>query len=288
MFQDEARFGRINDPRRCWAPRGLRRQVCARIVREYTYVFAAVSPQDGTLDTLALPEVNAFSMSVFLDEVAQRHPQENILMVLDGAGWHRARDLRIPENRQLLALPPYSPQLNPVEHLWEKIREKWFPNLVFDSLAGVADRLVEALATLENSPDRVAQITGFDWILSIPMNATQYEYRRKSIFCNLHPARIGNRSEERHWYGRHGSLEFRGNQGGSPQLFKGLRLWPVEFGSCGLNQPLVPAALNLWQDRSPRHGLPCAVVPARAASVIQRLGGAFRCSALNKPGVLRG
>ena len=51
MFQDEARFGRINDPRRCWAPRGVRPQVCARIVREYTYVFAAVSPHDGTLDT---------------------------------------------------------------------------------------------------------------------------------------------------------------------------------------------------------------------------------------------
>ena len=71
-----------------------------------------------------------------------------------------------------LPLPPYSPQLNPVEHLWEEIREKWFPNLVFDSLAGVVDRLEEALATLESDPHRVAQITGFDWIVSIPMNAT--------------------------------------------------------------------------------------------------------------------
>ena len=92
--------------------------------------------------------------------------------VLDGAGWHRARDLRIPENMRLLPLPPYSPELNPVEHLWEEIREKWFPNLVFDTLTGVADRLVEALAALENNPHRVAQITGFDWIVSIPMNAT--------------------------------------------------------------------------------------------------------------------
>jgi len=172
MFQDEARFGRINDPRRCWTPRGLRPQVCARIVREYTYVFASLSPHDGTLDTLVLPEVNALAMSVFLAEVAQRHPQDHILLVLDGAGWHRARNLRIPENVRLLPLPPYSPELNPVEHLWEEIREKWFPNLVFDTLTGVADRLVEALAALENNPHRVAQITGFDWIVSIPMNAT--------------------------------------------------------------------------------------------------------------------
>jgi transposase len=172
MFQDEARFGRINDPRRCWAPRGVRPQVGARIVREYTYAFAALSPHDGTLDTLLLPEVNAFAMSVFLAEVAQRHPQDDILMVLDGAGWHRAKDLRIPANMRLLPLPPYSPELNPVEHLWEEIREKWFPNLVFDTLTGVEDRLVEALAALENNPHRVAQITGFDWIVSIPMNAT--------------------------------------------------------------------------------------------------------------------
>jgi transposase len=172
MFQDEARFGRINDPRRCWAPHGVRPQVCARIVREYTYVFAALSPHDGTLDTLILPEVNALTMSVFFAEVAQRHPQDDILLVLDGAGWHRARDLRIPENMRLLPLPPYSPQLNPVEHLWEEIREKWFPNLVFDSLTGVADRLVEALAALENNPRQVSQITGFDWIVSIPMNST--------------------------------------------------------------------------------------------------------------------
>jgi hypothetical protein len=80
--------------------------------------------------------------------------------------------LQVPEKICLLPLPPYSPQLNPVEHLWEEIREQWFPNLVFDSLAGVADRRVEALAALENDPDQVAQITGFDWIISIPLNAT--------------------------------------------------------------------------------------------------------------------
>ena len=73
---------------------------------------------------------------------------------------------------RLIPLPPYSPQLNPVEHLWEDIREKWFPNLVFDSLQAVEDRLVEALATLENDPQRVAQIAGFDWIISILMKAT--------------------------------------------------------------------------------------------------------------------
>jgi len=85
-------------------------QVGARIVRAYRYAFAALCPHDGTLDTLVLPEVNALARSVLLAEVAQRHPQDDILVVRDGAGWHRAKDLRIPQNMRLLPLPPYSPE----------------------------------------------------------------------------------------------------------------------------------------------------------------------------------
>lgn len=165
MFQDEARFGRINDPRRCWAPKGFRPEVGMQIVREYTYAFGAVSPRDGTLDSLVLPVVTAEAMSIFLEEVARHHPEEFILMVLDGAGWHRANDLTVPENMRLEALPPYSPQLNPVEHVWDEIREKWFTNEVFNSLEAVEDRLVEALVALENDRELVASATGFDWII---------------------------------------------------------------------------------------------------------------------------
>lgn len=172
MFQDEARFGRINDPRRCWAPRGCRPEVGMQIVREYTYALGAVSPQDGALDTLVLPVVTAEAMSIFLAEVARRHPQEFILMFLDGAGWHRANSLVIPENMRLEALPPDSPQLNPMEHIWDEVREKWFANEVFDSLDGVEDRLVEALVALEDHQHLVASITGCDWLINCPLTAT--------------------------------------------------------------------------------------------------------------------
>ena len=107
------------------------------MVREYTYAYAAVSPADGVLDSLILPTVNAQAMSLFLHEVSQRHPDDFILMVMDKAGWHVANDLVIPENMRLIFLPPYSPELNPVEHLWDEIREKWFPNKVFNSLKEV-------------------------------------------------------------------------------------------------------------------------------------------------------
>ena len=172
MFQDEARFGRSQDPRACWAPPGIRPTVAAQFVREYVYAYAAVSPHEGTLDSLVLPVVDAAAMSLFLAEVARRHPDELLLVVLDGAGWHRAQELVVPANMQLLPLPPYSPELNPTEHLWDEIREKWFANTVFASLDAVEDQLVAALVTLEQDPRRVAELTGFPWITAISLNAT--------------------------------------------------------------------------------------------------------------------
>ena len=96
----------------------------AMVTQEYTYVYAAVSPLDGTLDTLILPCVNGSCMEIFLQEVSARHAQENILMVLDGAGWHKNQSVPSPDNLQLLFLPPYSPELNPVEHLWDDLHQR--------------------------------------------------------------------------------------------------------------------------------------------------------------------
>jgi transposase len=171
MFQDEARFGRISDPRRCWGPRPLRPQVKSALVREYLYAYAAISPGDGVLDSLILPEASTICMNVFLAEVAARHRQDFIVMVLDGAGWHRSHDLEIPENMKLLPLPPYSPELNPVEHLWEELREKSFHNKVFDSLDAVESQLMEALFTLEKDSERITSMSAWPWIINIILNA---------------------------------------------------------------------------------------------------------------------
>jgi len=132
----------------------------------------AVSPHDGVMDSLILPEVNAEAMSIFLEEVAMRHPDEFILMVMDQAGWHKAKDLVIPENIRLIWQPPYSPQCNPVENIWDEIREKWSPNLVFKSLQTVEDTLADALVTLENHNGKTKSISGFEWIISMSLNAT--------------------------------------------------------------------------------------------------------------------
>jgi len=140
------------------------------VTQEYTYAYAAVSPLDGVLDTLILPSVNGACMQIFVDEVASRHAEANILMVVDGAGWHRSQDLKMPSNLRLHLLPAYAPELNPVEHLWDDLREKSFHNRVFDSIESLEAHLEQALADLEKSHKRTRGITGWPWIIKALSN----------------------------------------------------------------------------------------------------------------------
>jgi len=166
MFQDEARFGRLSDPRKCWAPAPMRPVVAVAIVREYIYAYGAVTPQDGALDWMLSAKMDTLNMGAFLDHVSNKHPDEFVLMVLDGAPSHRAHHLRVPDNMALVRLPPYSPELNPAERLWDDLREKEFANRVFDSLGAAIAQAARGLKRLENSPEALQSLTGWDWILS--------------------------------------------------------------------------------------------------------------------------
>ena len=137
MFQDEARFGRMVRIRRCWAPTPLRPMVCNGYEREFVYVYGAVSPLQGELDWMITRQMNTANMTAFLAQVSATHRREFIVMVVDGASSHVAKDLVVPENIRLLRLPPYAPELNPQEHVWDELREKEFPNRVFADLESV-------------------------------------------------------------------------------------------------------------------------------------------------------
>lgn len=165
MFQDEARFGRISDPRKCWAPAPLRPIVKLALVREYAYAYAAVSPTDGAIDWMMAAKMDTVTMGSFLSSVSKRHHDEFIIMVVDGAPSHRAGQLIVPENMALVRLPPYSPELNPVEHLWDELREKDFANRVFDTLGAAIAQAARGLKRMEENPDVLQSIVGWDWIL---------------------------------------------------------------------------------------------------------------------------
>lgn len=167
MFQDEARFGRMSRPRRCWAPAGTRPTMCNGYEREFTYVYGAVSPMEGTLDYRLCAKMNTEEMGVFLQEVSAKYPEEYLLMVVDGASSHRARALEVPANVALIPLPGYSPQLNPQENVWDEIREKNFPNRVYESMEAVRAKLAEGLAEFAAATAAVISLTAWPWIKKI-------------------------------------------------------------------------------------------------------------------------
>jgi hypothetical protein len=100
------------------------------------------------MTSLILPTANTAMMNIFLAQVAEDFADYFIVMQVDQAGWHRAKDLQVPENVRLIFQPAYSPEVNHVEHLWEELREKYLHNLVFPSLEDLIELLCDGLNQL--------------------------------------------------------------------------------------------------------------------------------------------
>lgn len=167
MFQDEARFGRMSDPRSCWAPAPHRPVVNLALIREFRYQYAAVSPWDGSLDFMTTEKMNTENMTRFLAQVSQAHKEEFIVMVVDGASSHRSKDLVIPENVALVRLPPYSPELNPAEQIWNILRRNYFANRIFESLNAATAQAEFGLAEMAANKASVKSLTNWPWISAI-------------------------------------------------------------------------------------------------------------------------
>src|SRR3970282_2511552 len=118
------------------------------------------------------PKMNTERMGQYLAQVSAAHPDEFIVMVVDGASSHVAKDLLVPENIRLLLLPSYSPELNPQEHVWDELREKEFPNRVFSDLASVTRQLEQGLPKLAADCERLRSLTAWPWIVSLQLKAT--------------------------------------------------------------------------------------------------------------------
>jgi transposase len=172
LFQDEARFGRINNRhRRCWAPIWERPVVAQQAIREFIYALAVACPQDGNFSSLIMPQVDTEVMSIFLAHVASEFQGVHCLIFLDQAGWHVTGKLRVPNSITLIPLPPYSPELNPIEPVWAHLRENYFGNLYLDSLDKVENTLCSGLYDLSNNKELVSSITSFDWLKTINLTS---------------------------------------------------------------------------------------------------------------------
>ena len=149
---------------RVWARRGTRPRAPRDTRYQWAYLFGAVCPARGAAAGLVLPTVNTAAMSAHLAEIS-RHvaPGAHAVVVLDGAGWHGANTLDIPDNLSLLTLPPYSPELNPVENVWQYLRANWLAISVFDTYDAILNACCSAWNRFANDPQAITSITARSW-----------------------------------------------------------------------------------------------------------------------------
>ena len=125
-------------------------------------------PASGEDFTLVLPSVSAQVMDLFLEHFAATLPEDvHAVMVLDGAGWHDQRALQVPDNVTLVPLPPYSPELNPVERVWLYLRERFLSLRVLGDTEAIIETCCEAWNALAAEPDRLKSLCNYPWIAKV-------------------------------------------------------------------------------------------------------------------------
>lgn len=133
-FQDESRFGQQGTNTNVWAKKGSRPTAVRQTEYEYLWVLGVVCPETGHAEGLLSPQLNTKIINKFLELFSQTIPdREHAVMVWDGAGFHRAKALQIPENITVVELPPYSPELNPIENLWHYLKSHFWSNHAYDN-----------------------------------------------------------------------------------------------------------------------------------------------------------
>jgi hypothetical protein len=163
-FQDEARIGQKNGIVRQWAKRGTRPRQPADQRYESAYLFGAICPARGTGAALALPYANTEAMQLHLDEISRMVAKgAHAVLLLDRAGWHTTGSLNVPKNMTLIFLPSRSPELNPVENIWQYLRANWLSNRVFESYEAIIDAACEAWRNLMAKPKTITSIGLRDW-----------------------------------------------------------------------------------------------------------------------------
>lgn len=162
-FQDEARIGQQGTLTHVWAERGSRPTVVKQTEYEWTYLFGAVNPITGASSAMITPTVNTDYMNEHLRFISEAVDDDvHVVLVLDQAGWHMANALRVPENITLLHLPPYSPELNPIERLWAYLKSHYLSNRIYLDYDELFTACRDAWNQLD--PARLASITNSSWL----------------------------------------------------------------------------------------------------------------------------
>ena len=148
-----------------WADKGSRPPAPRDCRYSWAYIFGAVCPARGTGAALVLPYADKEAMTLHLAEISRAvAPGAHAVIIIDGAGWHKPGGrLKLPDNISTLTLPPYSPELNPQENIWQFLRQNYLSNRVFETYTAIVDACCAAWNALIQQPDQITSIASRDW-----------------------------------------------------------------------------------------------------------------------------
>ena len=148
-----------------WYKRGQRPPGLADKRFTFAYIFAAVEPGTDNAFALIMPYADTDAMQVFLDRFSKTiAADEHVAMIADQAGWHVSNNLKVPTNISLVRLPPYSPELNPVERLWLYLKERFLSHRLLDDYDAIVDAAEAAWKRLTAETGRVTSLCSYSWI----------------------------------------------------------------------------------------------------------------------------
>lgn len=131
---------------------------------ECAYIFGAVCPERGVGAALIMPHADTEAMNKHLAEISTAvAPGAHAIVIIDGAGWHTTKSLAVPDNITLLKLPPYSPELNPQENIWQYLRQNKLANRCYETYDEIVDACCQAWKDLITLPDKITSIANREW-----------------------------------------------------------------------------------------------------------------------------
>jgi len=158
-FQDEARFGQQGTLTRQWTIKGMRPCGWRQTQYDYLYVFGAACPQTGQTVGLLAPYLNTDTVNAFFREFEKEiDPDVHVVMIWDRAGFHTSHKVKVPKNVTLIGLPPYSPQLNPIEKLWQYLRHHYWSNRVYEGYDHLRQAANEAWHKVCLNPTKIKTV----------------------------------------------------------------------------------------------------------------------------------
>jgi transposase len=164
-FQDEARFGQKGTISRVWARRGSRPRAVRQTGFSSLYVLAAVCAATGTMSALIMPALNTAVVNRFLEQLSRELPAGvHAVLIWDGAGFHTGSDLVVPSNVSLIQLPPYSPELNPVENLWHYLRAHHWSNRPYRDYDELQEEAVRSLCAVREDVETIKTVCNAPYI----------------------------------------------------------------------------------------------------------------------------